>query len=106
MPQVESYTPRFKAFLPTLLSRVGHASPSDFNDYLPFIESVHLKYWEINEDVSAAQELIDYLAKNNYTGFLTSEWGGHEWYSLKQVSAKEATRNHRELIERSFNLAH
>ncbi|MEY4320364.1 MAG: hypothetical protein RLZZ471_305 [Actinomycetota bacterium] len=106
MPQVESFSPRFKAFLPTLLSRVGHAKPADFDTYLPYIESVHLKFWELDEDMTSTQKLIEYLKLKNYEGYLTSEWGGHEWYSLSQVAAMEATLNHKDLVERSFNLAH
>lgn len=106
MPQVDTFSPRFKAFLPTLLSRVGHAKPSDFDAYLPFIESVHLKYWELDEDMTSTQDLIEYLNQKNYAGYLTSEWGGHEWYSLKQIASMKATLNHKELVERSFNLAH
>lgn len=106
MPQVDTFSPRFKAFLPTLLSRVGHAKPSDFDAYLPFIESVHLKYWELDEEMTSTQDLIKYLRQKNYAGYLTSEWGGHEWYSLKQIASMDATLNHKELVERSFNLAH
>lgn len=103
MPQSENYPPKFKSMLPTLFSRMGHAKPKDFDDYMPFIESVHLKYWENECD---ELELLKYLYEHNYSGYLTSEWGGHEWDSLADNSAMAMTKHHKELIERSFNLAH
>jgi hypothetical protein len=106
IPQIDSFSPTFKAFIPTLFSRLGHARPEEYGDYLPYIESVHLKYWELDEDMSSTDALLKVLSRQNYSGYLTSEWGGHEWYSLNKVSAFAATSNHRELVERSFNLAH
>lgn len=103
MPQLEQLPPPFRAFLPTLTSRIGHALPSEFDDYMPYIESVHLKYWERESD---DLPLLKFLYQNGYTGYLTSEWGGHEWDSLDDNSALEMTKAHRELVERSFNLAH
>lgn len=105
MPQIESFPPPFKAFIPTLTSRMGHAKPSDYSDYMPYIESVHLKYWEV-PNLESDDELLQYLMDHNYSGYLTSEWGGHEWVNLKQVSSLDITKAHRELVERSFNLAH
>ncbi|MFM6977387.1 MAG: sugar phosphate isomerase/epimerase family protein [Micrococcales bacterium] len=102
MPQVEKFPPPFKAFIPTLTSRMGHSKPSDYDEYLPYIESVHLKYWE---DGNTDADLINYLIANGYVGYLTSEWGGHEWANTA-TPALEMTRAHRDLIERSFNLAH
>lgn len=103
MPQVEKQPPPFRASIPTLTSRIGHSKPSDYDDYMPYIESVHLKYWERDCD---ELPLLKYLYAHNYSGYLTSEWGGHEWDSLADNSALEMTRHHRALIERSFNLAH
>jgi hypothetical protein len=102
MAQIEMQPPPFRAFIPTLTSRMGHSKPSDYDEYMPYIESAHLKYWEAGNSDSA---LLDYLAANHYEGYLTSEWGGHEWANLS-TPALEMTRGHRELIERSFNLAH
>ncbi len=102
MPQIEKQPPPFRAFIPTLTSRMGHSKPSDYDDYLPYIESAHLKYWE---EGNSDAELIDYLAAHNYVGYLTSEWGGHEWASTS-TPALEMTRGHKALVERSFNLAH
>lgn len=103
MPQADNYPPKFKSMLPTLFSRMGHAQPSDFDDYMPYIESVHLKYWESECD---ELPLLKYLYAHNYSGYLTSEWGGHEWDSLAENSAMQMTKHHKELIERSFDLAH
>ena len=102
MPQIEKQPPPFRAFIPTLTSRMGHSKPSDYEDYLPYIESAHLKYWE---EGNSDAELIHYLAAHNYVGYLTSEWGGHEWASTS-TPALAMTRAHKELVERSFNLAH
>ena len=106
LPQVEIYPPKFKSMLPTLLSRIGHAKPTEYDDYIEYIESVHLKYWDIHEDQTPTRELLEYLDQHNYDGYLTSEWGGHEWDSLKDNSAFTQTETHKELVERSFNLAH
>jgi len=106
MPQLDQLSPRFRAFLPTLTSRVGHSKPSDYDDYIPYVESVHVKFWDLQEDMQPTTDLIKYLLDADYTGYLTSEWGGHEWVSLKQASSLETTKSHRELVERSFNLAH
>jgi hypothetical protein len=106
MPQIETFSPRFKSMLPTLFSRIGHAKPSEYDDYIDYIESVHIKYWDIHEDQTQTRELLEYLYQHNYDGYLTSEWGGHEWDSLKDNSAFTQTEAHKELVERSFNLAH
>ena len=106
MPQVETYPPKFRSMLPTLFSRMGHAKPRDYSDYIEYIESVHLKYWDIHEDETPLHELLKYLYQHNYRGYLTSEWGGHEWDSLKDNSAFTQTEAHKELVERSFNLPH
>jgi hypothetical protein len=106
MPQIETFSPRFKSMLPTLLSRIGHAKPSEYDDYIDYIESVHIKYWDIHEDQTAVVGLLEYLYRHNYHGYLTSEWGGHEWDSLNDNSAFTQTEAHKKLVERSFNLAH
>ena len=104
MPQLPQLPPPFKAFLPTLTSRMGHTSPNTYDEYLPYIRCVHLKYWEI-ADRNGDDELLKYLYQHNYAGFLTSEWGGHEWESVT-TPAFDTTREHKKLVERSFNLAH
>ncbi len=106
MPQVENYPPKFKSMWPTLFSRMGHAKPREYSDYIEYIESVHLKYWDLHEDQKPTKDLLDYLYQNHYTGYLTSEWGGHEWESLQDTSAIEITAAHKNLVERSFDLAH
>jgi hypothetical protein len=105
MPQIDSFSPKVKAFIPTLFSRLGHARPEEYGDYLPYIESVHLKYWELDEDMTSTLALLKVLRKQNYSGYLTSEWGGHDWYSLMEVSAFAATGNHLALVERNFKTA-
>ena len=106
MPQIETYSPRFKSMLPTLFSRIGHAKPSEYGDYINYIECVHIKYWDIHEDQTPTRELLEYLYQHNYDGYLTSEWGGHEWDSLNDNSAFTQTEAHKKFVERSFNHAH
>ena len=93
--------PQFRAFIPTLTSRMGHSKPSDYDDYLDYIEAVHIKFWDL-DGKDDDQELFAYLNKDLY---LTSEWGGHEW-ETKATSAYEMTKAHKQLVERSFDLAH
>jgi hypothetical protein len=83
---------------------MGHTTPDTYDEYLPYIRCVHLKYWEISQS-NGDDALLKYLYQHNYNGFLTSEWGGHEWESVS-TPAYETTVAHKELVERSFHLAH
>jgi hypothetical protein len=105
MPQLDALPPRFRSFLPTLTSRMGHAKPADYQEYLPYIESIHLKYWDLDEGMEPTTDLLKYLIRADYAGYLTSEWGGHEWKSLEQESALAVTKSHREDVNQSFELA-
>lgn len=104
MPQLPQLPPPFRAFIPTLTSRMGHTTPETYDDYMPYIRCVHLKYWEISQS-NGDDALLKYLYQNNYNGFLTSEWGGHEWENVS-TPAYDTTVAHKELVERSFHLAH
>jgi hypothetical protein len=85
---------------------MGHAHPTDYDEYLPYIECVHLKYWELvdseGEISTPTKALIDFLRRKNYTGFYISEYGGHEWASVDEISALEMTAGHRALVEAVF----
>lgn len=93
-------------FLPTLFSRMGHGRPSDWESLAPQVRSVQLKFWDQQDRDGALEstttELMRMLSAIGYEGFYCSEWGGHEWYSLDQVSAFDAVGWHRDLVERSW----
>jgi sugar phosphate isomerase/epimerase len=109
LPQIEGgeFPPQFGAYVATLFTRMGHAKPEDYDAYLPYIECVHLKYWELvdtdGEISKPTKALIDYLRRKNYQGFFISEYGGHEWASVSEISALAMTAGHRALVEAVFN---
>ncbi len=97
-------------FLPTLFSRMGHSAPSEWSHVAGSIRSVQLKFWDQEDEAGELQkattELMRLLRSAEYDGFYCSEWGGHEWYSLGDVSALDAVRWHRSVVEKSWIESH
>jgi hypothetical protein len=66
-----------------LLVRFGRSDASDLSDILPLVGGFHLKLWDL-EDADGRvstpiHDLAALLARTEFRGTLTSEWGGHEW---------------------------
>jgi len=92
-----------QALMPTFLSRIGHSKPADWQSFTPMIESVHLKYWDTSDEGGAVtgptSELIQMLESAGYQGYYCSEWGGHEWHTLEELSGAQATSWHKTLVK-------
>jgi sugar phosphate isomerase/epimerase len=97
--------PTLRSLLVTALTRFGSGTAPAWTPVLPWIASVHLKWWD---PASAAVDLdgelgdlLDALLAAGFSGALCSEWGGHEWTSIG-TSALERTLAHRRLVEARF----
>lgn len=83
--------------------RFGHTTVADWDDLLDEVTSVHLKYWDLEDTDGAlsrqAAEIKAALRAHGYTGYVCSEWGGHDWLEPDIASAFAMTRGHRELFD-------
>ncbi|BDZ44132.1 hypothetical protein [Naasia aerilata] len=83
--------------------RFGCSSVGEWAEFLAETDSVHLKYWDLEDDderVSAPTRAIrKTLASAGYTGYICSEWGGHDWLEADTNSAFDMTRRHRDLFD-------
>lgn len=79
-----------------LLIRFGRSDASDLSGILPLVGGFHLKFWDLDDsERRISQPLRDLgriLARHDWKGTLTSEWGGHEW--LEKADATDMTRRH------------
>lgn len=94
---------RIHTLFMNLLIRFGRSDAADLRDILPLVGAFHLKFWDLEDaDRRVSQPIEDLgrlLARQGFTGTLTSEWGGHEWL-LDDPS--EMTRRHLALAEASL----
>lgn len=92
--------PRLHTLFMNLLIRFGRSDAADLQGILPLVGAFHLKFWDLDDDGGrVSQPLRDLgglLGRNDFTGTLTSEWGGHEWL---QDDPTEMTRVHLALAE-------
>ncbi|MFD1715420.1 hypothetical protein ACFSBZ_13170 [Amnibacterium flavum] len=83
--------------------RFGCSQVAEWEDFLADTTSVHLKYWDLVDDddrVSGpTREIRSALEATGYSGFVCSEWGGHDWLEADTHSAFAMTRGHRDLFE-------
>lgn len=75
--------PQVHTLYMNLLIRFGRSDAADFRGILPLVGAFHLKFWDLDDtDGRVSQPIRDLgteLTRANWTGTLTSEWGGHEW---------------------------
>lgn len=75
--------PQVHTLYMNLLIRFGRSDASDLRDILPLVGAFHLKFWDLDDSGGRVSQPIrdlgTELARANWTGTLTSEWGGHEW---------------------------
>jgi hypothetical protein len=83
--------------------RFGCSTIDDWDELLASVASVHLKYWDVDDsDGSVSRQTAavkSALAAHGYTGFVCSEWGGHDWLEPDTSSALEMTRRHRAIFD-------
>lgn len=87
--------------LMTPFTRFGNAHVSEFRDLFGAVRGVHAKYWDL-DDANAAltdamRELSAELDRADYTGPITSEWGGHGWLKPTTHDSTLTARAHRAL---------
>jgi hypothetical protein len=96
----EARTADFMAKVMMPFGRFGHTTVAQWRDVLRHTATVHLKFWDLDDEAGALStpvaELLDLLDELEYAGPLTSEWGGHEWLDQDAVAM---TRGHRALCE-------
>jgi hypothetical protein len=101
-----TFPPRLNALLPTLLTRIGHSTPSDWEHVASLVESVHLKYWDTSDELGAVSlpttQLMQLLDSQGYQGYYCSEWGGHEWHTLQELPAFKAISWHKQVVEACY----
>ncbi len=83
--------------------RFGCTTVSDWADLLGQTTSVHLKYWDLDDTDGIVSgptgQIKRALAAVGYSGFVCSEWGGHDWLETDTSSAFEMTARHRALFD-------
>lgn len=83
--------------------RFGCSTVDEWDDFLDDIASVHLKYWDVDDSdgrISRQTSAVkSALSAHGYSGFVCSEWGGHDWLEPETSPASEMTRRHREIFE-------
>lgn len=83
--------------------RFGCSQVSEWSEFLGETTSVHLKYWDLEDDgariSTPTREIRAALQDSGYSGFVCSEWGGHDWLEAETASAFAMTRGHRELFD-------
>jgi len=98
----QNISPLTRGLLLNLISRFGWSKPADWREIYPFVKSVQLKFWDLDDEnqklSGPMKELVTELAALNYQGDMTGEWGGHEWHTLK-TPALEALRWHRGIYD-------
>lgn len=82
--------------------RFGSGLISDWLDFIGEASVVHLKYWDLDDEeqqLTALRSIRSALETSGYSGFVCSEWGGHDWIESSDASGYELTRRHRALFE-------
>ncbi len=91
------------SLLLSLVTRMGKAKVSDWAEAMPLVRGVHLKFWDTDDQAGAISdptaELIKALTEQGFEGFVTSEWGGHEWHELAEFSSFDVVAEHKLLYE-------
>lgn len=79
--------------------RFGCTTVADWIDFIPEVRSVHLKYWDLEDREQRVsrptRELRAALTAAGYSGFVCSEWGGHDWLEEREAPATAMTIGHR-----------
>ncbi len=75
--------PQIHTLYMNLLIRFGRSDAADLRGILPLTGAFHLKFWDLDDTEGRIsrpiRDLGTELARTDWTGTLTSEWGGHEW---------------------------
>ncbi len=76
---------------------------SVMDPYVKYIKHVHLKVYEALNDVGEYsmphREIIEYLHKNNYDGYVATEYEGNRWtLPGKPIMEKEQVKIHQEYL--------
>ncbi len=83
--------------------RFGCTSVDEWTEFLGETTSVHLKYWDLDDTDGIVSgptgQIKRALAAVGYSGFVCSEWGGHDWLETDTSSAFEMTARHRALFD-------
>jgi len=89
--------------IPTLTARFGHTTANDWKNFSALFDCVHLKYWDSDDSHGAlsdvAAEAFRLFDLNSFSGFIVSEWGGHDWLSLDEASGFEMSEHHKAAVE-------
>jgi len=78
---------------------------SILDEYLPYIKHIHGKFYEMTEEDEEYSipygEIIDYLDKHNYNGYIASEYEGQRFTPLDQpVRSLEQVKKHQAMLKR------
>jgi hypothetical protein len=91
------------SLLLSLVTRMGKSKVRDWAEAMPLVKGVHLKFWDTDDTEGAISgptgELITALQAVGFDGYLTSEWGGHEWHELVHHSSFDVVADHRKIYE-------
>lgn len=91
------------SLLLSLVTRMGKSKVSDWTEAMQFVKGVHLKFWDTDNTDGAISgptgELIQALQQQAFDGYLTSEWGGHEWHELSEHSSFDVVARHKEIYQ-------
>ena len=93
------------SLLLSLVTRMGKSKVGDWAEAMPLVKGVHLKFWDTDNTDGAISgptgELIEALQQQGFDGYLTSEWGGHEWHELSEHSSFEVVARHKQIYEQA-----
>ncbi|MCM0616824.1 hypothetical protein MOD31_12375 [Paenarthrobacter sp. TYUT067] len=99
--QLPKLSPQAANLLMMPLLRFGHTPIHHWDALLPRFAAFHFKYWDLEDSdqrVSAPiLHLLNCLKLNGFSGPVVSEWGGHEWCELEDMTGVEMVQRHHQL---------
>jgi hypothetical protein len=100
--------PETRQLLDMPFHRFGRSRVSDWREDLASFKAVHLKYWDLDDaDGRVSGPVADVrreFGAIGYDGVVTSEWGGHEWWTRPE-DAFTMTARHRQLYDTCLDQA-
>lgn len=91
------------SLLLSLVTRMGKSTIAEWAAAMPLVKGVHLKFWDTDDTEGAISgptgELMAALQDVGFDGYLTSEWGGHEWHELAEHSSFDVVARHKAIYE-------
>lgn len=106
-PKLMSYVkdPAKDMFYATNLDGYENRSLSEMDPYIKYIKHFHFKLYEMTEAGAEYsidfREVLEYLHKNHYEGYVSTEYEGNRWVLPGQpIPEKEQVAAHQKLVQK------